>query len=46
MSVHSGSELVERYLEAYKAKNLEGMKACTDPEFTFSDPAFPHLDGE
>lgn len=45
MSVHSAAELVERYLAAYKAMDLEGMNACVDAEFTFSDPAFPHLDG-
>ncbi|KIM24981.1 hypothetical protein M408DRAFT_331453 [Serendipita vermifera MAFF 305830] len=44
MSAHSGQELVERYLAAYKAGDLQAMEACMDPEFTFSDPAFPHLD--
>lgn len=44
MSVDSAAELVERYLAAYKAGDMEGMNACTDPEFTFCDPAFSQLD--
>ncbi|KAG8751620.1 hypothetical protein FRC14_007723 [Serendipita sp. 396] len=43
MSVTSGEQLVEKYLAAYKAYDLAAMDACTDPEFTFSDPAFPSL---
>jgi hypothetical protein len=45
MTTDAGKELVERYLLAYKSMDLKGMEACMDPEFTFSDPAFPLLDG-
>ncbi|KAG8823188.1 hypothetical protein FRC19_004439 [Serendipita sp. 401] len=46
MSVTSGEQLVEKYLAAYKAYDLAAMDACTDPEFTFSDPAFPSLNSK
>ncbi|KAG8804898.1 hypothetical protein FRC17_005845 [Serendipita sp. 399] len=46
MSANSGEQLVERYLAAYKAYDLAAMDACTDPEFTFSDPAFPSLNSK
>jgi ketosteroid isomerase-like protein len=38
-------ELVDRYLAKYKEGGLDGMYACLDADFTFSDPAFPNLDG-
>ena len=38
-------ELVDRYLTKYKEGSLDGMYACLDSDFTFSDPAFPNLDG-
>jgi hypothetical protein len=43
MSAH---DLIQRYLAAYKAHDLQAMEACMDPEYTFSDPAFPNLDSE
>ncbi|PVF96937.1 hypothetical protein CPB86DRAFT_786428 [Serendipita vermifera] len=46
MSTDSGKELVERYLSAYKSLDLKAMEECMDPEFTFSDPAFPLLDAK
>lgn len=39
-------ELVDRYLSEYKNGDLDGMYACLDSNFTFSDPAFPNLDGQ
>ena len=38
-------ELVDGYLTKYKEGDLDGMYACLDSDFTFSDPAFPNLDG-
>ena len=38
-------ELVDQYLNQYKDGDLDGMYACLDSNFTFSDPAFPDLDG-
>lgn len=38
-------ELVDRFLAKYKDGDLDGMYACLDSMFTFSDPAFPNLDG-
>jgi hypothetical protein len=46
MSTQSAHELIDRYLAAYKAHDLKAMEACMDPEYTFSDPAFPNLDSE
>jgi hypothetical protein len=37
--------LVDRFLTKYKDGDLDGMNACLDSTFTFSDPAFPNLDG-
>jgi hypothetical protein len=37
--------LVDRFLTKYKDGDLDGMNACLDSKFTFSDPAFPNLDG-
>jgi hypothetical protein len=39
-------ELVDRYLTRYKDGDLDGMYACLDSNFTFSDVAFPNLDGQ
>ena len=38
-------ELVDQFLTKYKEGDLDGMYACLDSDFTFSDPAFPNLDG-
>jgi ketosteroid isomerase-like protein len=39
-------ELVDRYLTRYKDGDLDGMYACLDSNFTFTDPAFVDLDGQ
>lgn len=41
----AGKELVDQFLTKYKDGDLDGMYACLDSKFTFSDPAFPDLDG-
>ncbi|MEM7582304.1 MAG: nuclear transport factor 2 family protein [Acidobacteriota bacterium] len=44
--MHPNAELIERFYTAFAARDHREMAACYLPNATFSDPAFPHLEGE
>lgn len=44
--MHPNEELLTRFYTAFQARDAEDMAACLHPQVRFSDPVFPHLEGE
>ncbi len=44
--MHPNAELLHRLYTAFASRDHQGMAACYRPDAIFSDPAFPHLEGE
>ncbi|MEM1207143.1 MAG: nuclear transport factor 2 family protein [Acidobacteriota bacterium] len=44
--MHPNGRLVERFYDAFSRRDAETMATCYHREAVFSDPAFPHLEGD
>jgi len=44
--MHPNAELIERFYSSFAAKDAGGMRACYHKDVVFSDPVFPHLEGD
>ncbi len=40
------SEVIESFYRSFQQKDWKGMQACYHRDIVFSDPAFPHLEGD
>lgn len=44
--MHPNEQVIQKFYEAFHARDAAGMTACYDPNVIFSDPAFGRLEGE
>jgi hypothetical protein len=44
-TLHSNEQVIQKFYEAFHARDAAGMTACYDPDVIFSDPAFGVLEG-
>lgn len=44
--MHQNAEIIHRFYAAFAARDHQTMAECYRPGAVFSDPAFPHLEGE
>ena len=43
--MHPNEQLIQKFYEAFNARDAAGMNACYDSNVVFSDPAFGRLEG-
>ncbi len=43
--MHANAELIQRFYTAFAARDHQTMAECYRPDASFSDPAFPNLEG-
>jgi ketosteroid isomerase-like protein len=44
--MHPNEQVIQKFYEAFHARDAAGMTACYDPKIVFSDPAFGTLEGK